>query len=292
MIVLPADSYEKLKNEIANYDNLNSLDKLMHKILLNPKLNSYQKWNLYRQQLIKYANIKRQQTHDNVTQTVSQQNNNNNNFMKSEMEHSIKKDDNDDYATDEDGDDEVFESEKSIHEDNNHYFGNYNDRSGYFYDHHDVDSTPIQRLSAQEFNDSFPAFDGSKFGRTSNINNLGVLTEEEVERILGESSLNGDSSIHKTDFPVATPISSPGVIVGKDLSAKKMLPPSSSLSVVAKKGKWQPPTRVLPARRGVPNRINSDSVGEAARRSIKKPKTTVPTSTTQKGKGRLQWEHI
>lgn len=66
MLLLNPESYNKLKDEITNGQELSFLDKKMSKILKNRKINDVKKWYLYRQQLIKYALLKRNSILNNL----------------------------------------------------------------------------------------------------------------------------------------------------------------------------------------------------------------------------------
>lgn len=59
MIILEPEIYKKLQQNVAQVKNLTHLDKMMNKILRNPKISVNKKWYLYRQQLIKYALLRR-----------------------------------------------------------------------------------------------------------------------------------------------------------------------------------------------------------------------------------------
>lgn len=60
MIVIPPELYNKLKDNFNNDKELSHLDKSMKEIL-NKKLSDNEKWYIYRQKLIKFANKRRQQ---------------------------------------------------------------------------------------------------------------------------------------------------------------------------------------------------------------------------------------
>lgn len=59
MIVIPPETFENLKNLILNDSQLSELDKGMKKILNEKKLSDTHKWHHYRQNLIKYLNVKK-----------------------------------------------------------------------------------------------------------------------------------------------------------------------------------------------------------------------------------------
>lgn len=59
MLLLPPETYSKLKENIEDETNLSYLDRKMNKILKNRTLSSDKKWYMYRQMLIKYSIIKR-----------------------------------------------------------------------------------------------------------------------------------------------------------------------------------------------------------------------------------------
>jgi hypothetical protein len=62
MLILEPETYKKLQQNVTQEKNLSYLDKLMNKILRNSKLNTNKKWYLYRQQLLKYAMLRRNMT--------------------------------------------------------------------------------------------------------------------------------------------------------------------------------------------------------------------------------------
>jgi hypothetical protein len=59
MIVIPSHTFEKWKNIVIHDQKLSDLDKNMKLILNNTKLNDFTKWQLYRQNLIKFTNSAR-----------------------------------------------------------------------------------------------------------------------------------------------------------------------------------------------------------------------------------------
>lgn len=59
MIVIPPELYTKLKDNFNNDAELSHLDKSMKEILKNKKLSDHEKWYVYRQNLVKFANKKR-----------------------------------------------------------------------------------------------------------------------------------------------------------------------------------------------------------------------------------------
>lgn len=59
MIVVPAHTFEKWKKIVVHDDKMNDLDKNMKIILHNSKLDDMSKWHLYRQNLIRFSNSKR-----------------------------------------------------------------------------------------------------------------------------------------------------------------------------------------------------------------------------------------
>lgn len=59
MIVIPSHTFEKWKNIVIHDQKLSDLDKNMKSILNNTKLNDVTKWQLYRQNLMKFTNSMR-----------------------------------------------------------------------------------------------------------------------------------------------------------------------------------------------------------------------------------------
>lgn len=66
MLLLPPETYSKLKENIADDANLSYLDRKMNKILKNQTLSSDKKWYMYRQMLNKYSIIKRKMIQKNT----------------------------------------------------------------------------------------------------------------------------------------------------------------------------------------------------------------------------------
>lgn len=66
MLLLPPETYSKLKENIADDANLSYLDRKMNKILKNQTLSSDKKWYMYRQMLNKYSIIKRKMIEKNT----------------------------------------------------------------------------------------------------------------------------------------------------------------------------------------------------------------------------------
>lgn len=59
MFLIDPETYKQLQQNVIQAKNLTYLDKMMNKILHNSKLSVNKKWYLYRQQLIKYALLRR-----------------------------------------------------------------------------------------------------------------------------------------------------------------------------------------------------------------------------------------
>lgn len=64
MIVIPSDTFDRWKKIVMEDKKLSDLDREMRNILFNHKLNTVKKWHLYRQNLLKYLNVKRPVKHE------------------------------------------------------------------------------------------------------------------------------------------------------------------------------------------------------------------------------------
>jgi hypothetical protein len=178
MLVLPPEVYEKFKNEIQDDRNLSMLDKKMKAILKNKKLNPIQKWYLYRQQLIKYANIRRTRQANQAAYATQ-----------SNTQH-VQTSPDIDYE-----DDSVFGdySDKEDGTDGGNYLFNYNDKSGYVYDQ------DPPRMTAEEFEKSFQPIDTKRFNQlvfnspmknTDNeelINSISEGLQDKVDSLLSQN---------------------------------------------------------------------------------------------------------
>lgn len=63
MLLLPPETYEKLKNDIEENNNQSLFDTAMTKILNNKNFSDNEKWYNYRNELIKYLNLRRRSKH-------------------------------------------------------------------------------------------------------------------------------------------------------------------------------------------------------------------------------------
>lgn len=74
MLLLPPETYQKLKNDINDEAIQSQLDKEMQQILKNRKLNDITKWYLYRQKLNKFAVLHRNKLKQDFTPDIDTKN--------------------------------------------------------------------------------------------------------------------------------------------------------------------------------------------------------------------------
>lgn len=170
MYLLSPETFQKYKNNILNESALSDLDKRMLKILYNKKMNNIQKWYNYRQQLIRYTNLER----NNVSHMNSA-----NNVDKSVQPTLVDKSVQPTLIDD----DDISDIDQSIEPPKKHLF-DYDDTQGYIYDN----ETP--RMNKEEFESSLPPLDMVKFNQI-------------VNRKLDSNDLL-DESLNENDQPKTT----------------------------------------------------------------------------------------
>lgn len=199
MYLLSPETFQKYKNNIINEHALSDLDKRMLKILYNKKMNNVQKWYNYRQQLIRYTNLERNNVlHTNVSANVDKS-------VQPTLVDDIDDDDNSDI-------------DQSIEQPKQHFY-NYEDTQGYMYDNETT------RLNKEEFEKSLPPLDMEKFNKivNPNIHSNYDLNNESLNENDQPESTSTPTFSNKRIVELSTPTSS------KKNTKPKLKPPQLAI---------------------------------------------------------------